>query len=568
MPRTNRGSDRNKHIGTIGGVSTSPHRGIRPRIPVYRIVYAACFVLCLRPACSTDRLFAEDAPKPNRPNILLCLADDASFPHMGAYGCSWVQTPGFDRVAREGLLFVNAYTPNPKCAPSRATILTGRNSWQLEEACNHAAYFPAKFKVYTEVLAERGYFVGKTGKGWAPGIARHEDGSPRALTGRGFDVRKAPPPTSGISNNDYAGNFADFLAAVPEGRPWCFWYGSVEPHRGYEYASGIAKGGKSLEQVTRVPGYWPDDEVVRTDILDYAFEIEHFDRHLVRMLTLLDEKGLLENTLVVVTADNGAPFPREKGQCYEASAHLPLAIMWKRGIASPGRVIEDFVSFADFAPTFLELAGVPWNDSGMHPPAGKSLVPIFQANQGGIVDRERDHMLLGKERHDVGRPHDWGYPIRGIIAEGWLYLRNFEPGRWPAGNPETGYLNCDGGPTKTEILQLRRRGEDARFWQLCFGPRPQEELYDLRSDRDCLNNLADAPEHREIKLRLAAKMREELQAQGDPRINGQGDIFDRYPYANEAHRGFYERFMRGEALNADWVNPDDFEPLPGAQPQP
>ncbi|NMC18948.1 MAG: sulfatase, partial [Thermogutta sp.] len=370
MLQGNDPSARVGHTGATVRISPAPYRAIRLRVPGYRIAYAACLALSFWALCSTTLLLAQDAEKPDRPNILLCLADDASFPHMGAYGCSWVRTPGFDRVARDGLLFLNAYTPNPKCAPSRATILTGRNSWQLEEACNHVPYFPNKFKVYTEVLAERGYFVGKTGKGWAPGVARNEDGLPRALAGKGFDARKIAPPTSGISNNDYAGNFADFLAAVPPSRPWCFWYGSVEPHRGYEYGSGIAKGGKSVGQVTRVPGYWPDNETVRTDILDYAFEIEHFDRHLVRMLTMLEEKGLLENTLVVVTADNGAPFPRAKGQCYEASAHLPLAVMWKRGIASPGRTIEDYVSFADFAPTFLELAGIPWDESGMHPPAG------------------------------------------------------------------------------------------------------------------------------------------------------------------------------------------------------
>ena len=92
-----------------------------------------------------------------RPNILFCIADDASYPHMGAYGCDWVKTPAFDRVARQGLLFTRAYTPNAKCAPSRACILTGRNSWQLKEACNHIPFFPAEFKSYVEALAEHGY---------------------------------------------------------------------------------------------------------------------------------------------------------------------------------------------------------------------------------------------------------------------------------------------------------------------------------------------------------------------------------------------------------------------------
>ena len=191
----------------------------------------------------------------SKPNILFCIADDVSYPHQGAYGCRWVKTPAFDRVARAGILFTNAYTPNAKCAPSRSCILTGRNSWQLKEACNHIPFFPAEFKTYAEVLAEHGYFVGKTAKGWGPGEAGQVDGKPRQLAGRPFDSRRAKPPTPGIAPADYAANFADFLAATPAGQPWCFWYGGLEPHRGYEYGSGVAKGGKQLTDVDRVPAF-------------------------------------------------------------------------------------------------------------------------------------------------------------------------------------------------------------------------------------------------------------------------------------------------------------------------
>src|SRR5215813_12863051 len=140
----------------------------------------------------------------NRPNIFIAIADDWGYGHAGAYGCKWTTTPGFDRVAREGLLFTRAYTPNAKCAPSRACLLTGRNSWQLEAACNHICFFPTKFKSFAEALAEQGYFVGKTTKGWGPGVANDEADQPRLMAGRGFDVRKTEPPTSGISNSDYA----------------------------------------------------------------------------------------------------------------------------------------------------------------------------------------------------------------------------------------------------------------------------------------------------------------------------------------------------------------------------
>ena len=264
----------------------------------------------------------------SRPNILFAIADDWSFGHAGAYGSRWVNTPGFDRVAKAGILFQNAYTPNAKCAPSRAILLTGRNSWQLKEAANHVCYFPAEFKSYAEALNDNGYFVGFTGKGWGPGLANDKDGKRRQITGRSFQRRTAKPPARGISRNNYAANFGDFLAAAPKGKPWCFWYGALEPHRGYEKGIG-QKRGKKLTDIKHVPGFWPDNDTTRGDMLDYAVEVEHFDNHLVKMLDALEKAGQLDNTLVVVTSDHGMPFPRCKGQAYDYSNHVPLAIMWK-----------------------------------------------------------------------------------------------------------------------------------------------------------------------------------------------------------------------------------------------
>jgi arylsulfatase A-like enzyme len=520
---------------------------------IKRRVWGVVLILLAAPALSRAA---------ERPNILFCIADDASYPHMGAYGCSWVKTPAFDRVAREGILFTRCYTPNAKCAPSRACILTGRNSWQLEEAANHVPHFPAKFKTYAETLAEHGYHVGFTGKGWAPGDAGTIGGKPRQLAGRPYQANRTKPPTSGIANCDYAANFQAFLQARPERQPFCFWYGGFEPHRGYEYGSGAAKGGKSVSQIGEVFAFWPDNETVRNDLLDYAYEIEYFDQHLGRMLALLEETGELDNTLILVTADNGMPFPRIKGQEYEYSNHLPLAIMWNGGIQRPGRTVDDFVSFIDFAPTLLDLAGVDGAKAGMQPIAGRSLREIFASTAGGVVCANRDHVLIGKERHDVGRPHDWGYPIRGIVKGEHLYLRNYEPGRWPAGNPETGYLNCDGSPTKTEILNLRRSGAAPRYWSWSFGKRPGEELYNVVNDPGCMDNLADKPEFQRLKEELRAQLAAELRAQNDPRMFGQGEVFDRYPYADNRTAGFYERFLGGETIKAGWVNPTDFEKQP------
>lgn len=493
------------------------------------------------------------------PNVLFVIADDWGL-HAGVYGTPWVSTPNFDRVAKEGLLFLNAYTPMAKCAPSRAILLTGRHLWQIEEAGNHMAMFPAKLKSWPEALMSNGWFTGITGKGWGPGIANDVDGKPRKITGVNFDRRKLKPPTAQITNNDYAANFADFLNAAPEGKPWCFWVGFQEPHRRYEYQSGVQLGGRTLKDIDRVPDYWPDNEVVRNDMLDYGFEVEHVDQQLGRILAELEQRGQLDNTLVVVTSDHGMPFPRVKGYAYHDSNHVPLAIRWPKGIEHSGRVINDFVDFTDVAPTILDLAEISVDASGMQPITGKSWRPLIESDHTGQIVAERDHVLIGKERTDVGRPKDQGYPIRGIVTATHLLLKNYEHSRWPAGNPETGYLDTDGSPTKSLILNLGRVDRSDRFWSLNFGMRPSLELYDLRTDRDCCVNLAGSTDSVDLVNNLVKQMELELTAQMDPRMLGNGAVFDGYRPTNGA--GFYEQFMKGQKVNAGWVEETDFEKMP------
>jgi arylsulfatase A-like enzyme len=494
-----------------------------------------------------------------RPNILFCIADDATFQHMGAYGCEFVNTPAFDRVAKDGLLFLNAYTPNAKCAPSRSILLTGRNSWQLEEAGNHWSFFPQKFKTYAESLEEAGYHVGYTAKGLSPAVILTEDGRKRPVLGKAYNEFKIIPPTKAISNADYAANFEQFLSEKNKDQPFCFWYGGREPHRSYEYGSGVKKGNKNIRDIDSIYSFWPDSEEVRNDILDYAFEIEHFDNHLGKMIKTLEDKGVLENTLIVVTSDNGMPFPRIKGQAYEYSNHLPLAIMWKGKIMAPGRIIEDFVNFTDLAPTFLEIAGLSEASSGMQKIQGKSLTDIFFSEKSGLVNSSRDHVLIGKERHDVGRPNDAGYPIRGIRKGDYLFLINFEASRWPAGNPITGYLNTDGGATKTKILNDRRNQMNTKNWTLNFGKRAGYELYNIKNDPDCIENLASHTSYIKIVEDLKNQLEKELKEQEDPRMFGNGEIFEKYIYANQKDRNFYERHVNGENPKAGWANTTDFE---------
>ncbi len=463
----------------------------------------------------------------SRPNILFCIADDAS--HFGCYGHRFVRTPHTDRVAREGVRFNSMFTTNPKCAPSRASIVTGMHTWQLEEACNHWNVFPGadKFTVYTDLLMAGGYHVGHTGKGWGPGDFRrrgrmHNPAGPQYM-GR----RLTPPEGSCISPCDYAGNFADFLAARPAGAPFCFWYGGYEPHRPYTRGEGLCDG-KSPDTIERVPPYWPDDDTVRNDMLDYAFEIEWFDRHVGLMLEQLEACGELDNTLVIVTSDNGCPFPRVKGQMFDDDFRLPFVAMW-RGRIVPGRVADDLCSFIDLAPTFLELAGL-----AIHPQmAGRSLTDVLFAQGSGMSAPDRCRAFMGRERHDVGREGDAGYPVRCIRTPEWLYVRNFAPERWPAGNPVTGFTDCDSSPTKSRVIELHERGDD-RCYTLCFGKRPADELYDIRRDPHCIENLAGVPAHAALKEQLWRELETKLRETGDPRIFGKGDIFDTYEYVGDS----------------------------------
>ena len=463
------------------------------------------------------------AGESKRPNILFAIADDWGWPHAGAYGCSWVETPAFDRIAAEGVLFSNCFTSNPKCSPCRASILTGRNTWQLEEAVNHFGVFPSKWAVFPDLLERAGYHVGYTGKGWGPGDYA-AGGFERNPAGPEYAKHTLEPPFGAMSNKDYAKNFEYFLEARRDGQPFCFWFGTHEPHRAFEAGAG-ALSGKRVEDV-EVPAFYPDDPTVRSDLADYAVESEWFDTHLGRILDKLEEIGELDNTLVIATSDHGMPFPRVKGQIYEYGFHLPLAV---RGGGRAGRTVDDFINVRDFAPTILELAGVEVPGSV----TGTSFAHILESEAAGWIDPDRNRMLVGKERHDLGRPNDWGYPVRALRTPEYLYVRNYEPGRWPAGNPETGYRNCDASPTKSLLL----RGFDEHY-RMSFGKRPAEELYRVASDPECVHDLAGDPAHAEAKKSLRAELQRLLASDGDPRALGQAWVFDTYDYTGSRRHAY------------------------------
>lgn len=459
------------------------------------------------------------AQSARRPNILFAIADDMSYPHAGAMGDKAVKTPAFDRVAGEGVLFRRAYSLSPGCAPSRAGLLTGRFPWQIEEAGTHASLFPKKFTVYPDLLERSGYFVGITGKGAGPCNFK-ESGWPRNPAGPAFDRRKQATPLKGVNQNDYAGNFEDFLDARPKDRPFCFWYGASEPHRVYDKGSGL-RSGKRLEDAA-VPPFLPDTAEVRSDLLDYYLEIEHFDRHLGRMLALLEKRGELENTLVVATADNGMAFPGSKAAMYDFGIHMPLSIMWK-GQAKGGRVSEDLISFADFAPTFLEAGGVPVPAQMV----GRSLVPLLRSGRSGVIEPGRDRVFSGRERHSHARFDNLGYPARAMRQGDYLYVWNMKPDRWPAGDPEF-YADIDAGPTKDWMMEHRKDVQVAPLFELGFGKRPEQQLFDVANDPGCLDNLAGKQIHASRCKSMRTALEKALTEQGDPRLLSRGDIWESY----------------------------------------
>ena len=461
---------------------------------------------------------------PPRPNILFLLGDDWAWPHASCLGTPGIQTPTFDRLAREGVLFRNAHVAAPSCSPSRAAILTGQWHWRLGPASNLHAFIPVQFAGYPDLLENAGYVVGLTGKGYGPGT---NQGRPHNAAGPDFK------------------SFEAFLAARPKGQPFCFWFGSKLPHRPYPPGSGVKNG---LDPVkVAVPPYLPDSESVRNDICDYYQAAHSFDRQAGEAIAALEKSGELDNTLIVMSGDNGWPLPRGKATCYDSGTHQPLAVRWGARV-KPGRVVDDFVSLADLAPTFLDAAGLA-APPGM---TARSFLNVLLSDKSGQVDRARDHVLTGMERHfrscrSDGDQRDVGYPMRTLLTKEFHYIRNFHPNRWPAGEPPSGattdfnvyarntaagYADVDAGPSKAWLLA---HPAEAGF-QRAFGKRPACELFDLRKDPFELRNVADDPAYTDTLRDLDARLMAELKATGDPRVAGEELDFSQGSQANKPPR--------------------------------
>lgn len=495
------------------------------------------------PLCSFE------AKKEKKPNILFAISDDQSWIHTSMAGSKFVSTPAFDKVAREGVYFTNCYAGSPGCAPSRSAIVTGRHHWQNEQAGQHASAWLKKYVPFVDELKANGYQTGRTGKGVSPfryaqnasesewrdsdaGGVEHSD----IQYNNGHDPRTA----SGIGKTDYFANFQYFMENVKGDKPFFFWYGGTEPHRAYEKDSW-KRTDKKLEDV-EVPSFLPDNELVRGDLLDYAVEIEWFDSHLGKMLQYLEEKGELENTIVIVTADNGKPFPRAKANAYEYGIHVPLAIRYPKGFGK-ARVEEGLIGFVDFAPTILEISKT--QPQQMMPISGKSFLNILKMKKN-----YPRYVYTGRERHSSSRYANWGYPQRAIRGDDYLLIWNMKPERWPSGAPqkfgedgklmplyglnEKGAFIADGAftdiddcPTKSYMIEHHE--DEAYFFDLSMAKRPEFEMYDVRKDPSCIKNLMLETQFASQFNELKTALLKELTKTADPRIVGSNkEIFDSY----------------------------------------
>ncbi len=485
------------------------------------IVFMAFLVGC--EVKSSDRTSNEDS----RPNILIALADDQSWLHTGVNGDKVVKTPAFDRLANEGVNFTNSFSACPSCTASRSAVISGQDIWRVRQAGVLFGSIPKDLKIYPHILSNAGYHVGYTGKGWLPGNY-HDLGLEKDPIGKEYNSIPEGHIAKGIDKRNYSANFNAFLKDRKEGQPFCFWFGSTEPHRIYEDGVGQMIG-LNPEDVD-VPPFLPDVETVHSDILDYYYEIEWFDSHLASMIKKLEDIGELDNTIIVATSDNGMPFPRAKTTLYDWGVHMPLAIRWGNKIKG-GRTVEDLVSHTDFAPTFLEAAGISIPEEM----TGKSLLPILFSGKEGMVDSSRDRVYTATERHTWCRPDGATYPVRAVRTKEYLYIHNFEPGRWPTGGPtfvssnRTFHGDVDACPTKTFMVDPVNQKKYPEQYQLSFGKRPMEELYRIDNDPEQIHNLAKKPEYEQVRKQLWEAMQAHLKATGDPRIKGE-DPWQAYIY--------------------------------------
>ena len=503
-----------------------------------------------------------------RPNILLLFADDwgkfaSIYAEAGESGGinDIVATPNFDRIAGEGVLFRNAHVSAPSCTPCRSALLTGQHFWRTNTgAILRGAVWDASLPSFPLLLQESGYHIGYTHKVWGPGtpsnapFTKEQNYGKRGgrfnqfsqnvtkMVGEGVALEEA----KSVLLEETRGNFQDFLAAREEGEPFSYWFGPTNVHRKWIKGSGKALWGIEPDSLKgKMPPFLPDVHEVREDLADYLGEVAAWDAGIGVMLDELEKTGERENTLIVISGDHGAPgFPYGKCNLYGFGTNVTLSVTGP-GVKG-GRVVDDFASLTDVAPTFLEAAGLPV--PGVM--TGRSLWPVLQSEKTGLVDETRTVVYTGRERHvEIARSDYSPYPQRAIRTAEHVLIINFRPDRYPLGDhyqlvdgitPPVEDLENetrvtlpdeDAGPTKAWLVGVRNTPEWKEHFDWVYGKRPKYELYDLAEDPHETKNVADDPAYAAIKSDLERRLIDELTRTGDPRLIDDGKFFETPPMA-------------------------------------
>lgn len=491
-------------------------------------------------------LAAVNASAQQRPNIVLAFGDD-----YGRYAsiyadvekdngiCELIETPNFDRIAREGVLFTNSHVPAPSSTACRSSLLSGQYFWRTGKGAFLHGTWDETIPSYPLLLEENGYHIGFSYKAWGPGpnLDAPYGGARTRYQKRGsrFNSFSQNVTKAGRNNyekakqelcNEVKSNFRDFLSANTGDKPFCYWWGPTNTHRSWQKGSGKDIWGIDPDKLKgKMPEYLPDVPEIREDFADYLGECMAFDAGLGALISVLEETGELDNTLIVVSGDHGIPgFPRAKANLYDLGTRVGLAIRYPATIKA-GRVVTDFVNLMDLAPTFLEFGATEIPEVM----TGRSIKQILESGKKGRIEKDRNYVVTGRERHVVNaRPGNMPYPSRAIVTDRYKYIRNFEPSRWPVGTytAERKLADLDGGPTKNWFLDNFFNSDYKWYLDLAFGLRPSEELYDLKKDPDELHNVAQDPKYRKVRQELSDRLEEELRATDDPRMQVGPCIFD------------------------------------------